>query len=123
MYVMCVCSGRLYLQLFVGGHMSYVRYVCLIRHVASYKQLEIKTNRTKTHNVHKTCGLLQTNGDKYDPNKQEATCLMYVMCVCSARLYLQLFVGGHMSYVRYVCLFGSSLSPVVCRRPHVLCTT
>jgi hypothetical protein len=29
---------------------------------------------------------------------------MYVMCVCSVRLYLQLFVGGHMSYVRYVCL-------------------
>jgi hypothetical protein len=47
---------------------------------------------------------------------------MYVMCVCSVRLYLQMFVGGHMSYVRYVCLFGSSLSPVVCRRPHVLCT-
>jgi hypothetical protein len=38
---------------------------------------------------------------------------------CSVRLYLQLFVGGHMSYVRYVCLFGSSLSPVVCRQLEV----
>ena len=27
-----------------------------------------------------------------------------------------------MSYLRYTCLFGSSLSPVVCRRAHVLFT-
>jgi hypothetical protein len=38
---------------------------------------------------------------------------------CSVRLYLQLFVGGHMSYLHYLCL---SLSPVVCRRAHVLFT-
>ena len=25
-----------------------------------------------------------------------------------------------MSYLRYLCLFGSSLPPVVCRRAHVL---
>ena len=25
-----------------------------------------------------------------------------------------------MSYLRYMCLFGSSLPPVVCRRAHVL---
>jgi hypothetical protein len=54
------CSLRLYLQLFVGGVMSYLRYVhfvfissclyegsCLInvmlRHEPSYKQLEVKT--------------------------------------------------------------------------------
>ena len=27
-----------------------------------------------------------------------------------------------MSYLRYLCLFGSSLPPVVCRRVHVLFT-
>jgi hypothetical protein len=27
---------------------------------------------------------------------------------CSVRLYLQLFVGGRMSYLRYMCLFGST---------------
>ena len=41
---------------------------------------------------------------------------------CSFGLYLQLFVGGLMSYLRYLCLFGSSLPPVVCRRSHVLFT-
>ena len=35
----------------------------------------------------------------------------------SVRLYLELFVGGSMSY--YV-MFGSSLPRVVCRREHVL---
>ena len=36
--------------------------------------------------------------------------------------YLQLFVGGLMSYLRYMCLFGLSLPPVVCRRAYVLYT-
>ena len=27
-----------------------------------------------------------------------------------------------MSYLRYLCLFGSSLLPIVCRRAHVLLT-
>ena len=44
----------------------------------------------------------------------EGSCLIYVICVC---LYLQLFVGGLMSYLCYLCL---SLPPVVCRRAHVL---
>ena len=35
-------------------------------------------------------------------------------------VYLQLFVGVFMSYLRYLCLFGSSVPPVVCRRTHVL---
>ena len=35
----------------------------------------------------------------------------------SVRLYLELFVGGSMSY--YV-MFGSSLPRVVCRKEHVL---
>ena len=51
---------------------------------------------------------------------EEGSCLIYVICVCLVRLYLQLFVGGLMSYLRYLCLFGSSLPPVVCRRAHVL---
>ena len=39
--------------------------------------------------------------------------------LCSVRLYLHLFVGGLMSYLRYVrcfVMFASSLPPVVCRR-------
>ena len=53
---------------------------------------------------------------------QENSCLIYVICVCLVHLYLQLFVGELMSYIRYLCLFGSSLPPVVCRRTHVLFT-
>ena len=44
----------------------------------------------------------------------EVSCFIYVICV---RLYLQLFVGGLMSYLRYLCL---SLPSVVCSRDHVL---
>ena len=118
-----LCSGRLYLQLFVGGLLSYLRYV---RDVFISSCL------------------------------QEGSCLIYVMfasslspvvcrralvlfTLCSGRLYLQLFVGGLLSYLRYVrivftssclqersCLiyvmFASSLSPVICRRAHVLFT-
>ena len=32
----------------------------------------------------------------------------------------ELFVGGLMSYLCYLCLFGSSLPSVVCRRADVL---
>ena len=117
------CSLCLYLQLFVGRLLSYLRYVRFV--------------------FISSC-------------LQEGSCLIYVMfglslppVVCrtalvlftlfSLRLYLQLFVGGLMSYLRYVrvvftssclqdcsCLiyvmFASSLSPVVCRRAHVLFT-
>ena len=118
-----LCSGRLYLQLFVEGLLSYLRYVRIVF----------------------TSSCLQ-----------ERSCLIYVMfasslspvvcrrghvlfTLCSGRLYLQLFVGALLSYLRYVhfvfisdclqegsCLiyvmFGSSLSPVVCRTAHVLFT-
>jgi hypothetical protein len=50
----------------------------------------------------------------------EGSCLIYIICVCLVRLYLQLFVGGLMSYFCYLCLFGSSLPSVVCWRAHVL---
>ena len=118
-----LCSVRLYLKLFVGGLMSYLRYV-----------LFVFTSKCL----------------------QEGSCLIYVMfgsslppvvcrrahvlfTLCSVRLYLQLFVGGFMSYLRYVrfvftssclyegsCLiyvmFCSSLPPVVCWRARVLST-
>jgi hypothetical protein len=50
----------------------------------------------------------------------EVSCLVYVICICLVLLYLQLFVGGLMSCLRYLYLFGSSLPSVVCRRAHVL---
>ena len=118
-----LCSVCLYLQLFVGRLMSYVRDVLFVF----------------------TSSCLQ-----------EGSCLIYVMfcssltpvfcrrahvlyTLCSVRLYLQLFVRGLMSYIHYVrfvfttscmqegsCLiyvmFCSSLPPVVCRRAHVLFT-
>ena len=46
----------------------------------------------------------------------------HVLGVCLVRLYLQLLVGGLLSYLHYLCLFGSSLPPVVSRRTHVLFT-
>ena len=51
---------------------------------------------------------------------REGACLIYVISVCLVCLYLQLFAGGLMSYLCYLCLFGSSLPPVVCRRADVL---
>jgi hypothetical protein len=35
---------------------------------------------------------------------------------------MRMFLRGLMSYLRYVCLFGSSLPPVVSKRAHVLFT-
>ena len=102
-FLFTLCSVRLYLQLFVGGRMSYLRYVLFV-YISSFLQ--------------------------------ECSCLIYVMfglslppvvcrrahvlfTLCSVRLYLQLFIGGLVSYLRYV-LF--SLPPVVYRRAHVLLT-
>ncbi len=50
----------------------------------------------------------------------EGSCLVYVICICLVLLYLQLVVGGLMSCLCYLYLFGSSLPSVVCRRAHVL---
>jgi hypothetical protein len=66
--------------------------------------------QANTNNVNKTWALLQTTGGKY--------CLIYVICLCLVRLYLQLFVRGFMSYLCYLSLFSSSLPPVVCKRVH-----
>jgi hypothetical protein len=43
------------------------------------------------------------------------------MCLFGSS-YLQLFVGELMSYLCYLCLFCLSLPPVVCKRAHVLFT-
>ena len=98
-YIICVC---LYVQLFVGGHMSYLRYLCL-----SLSPVVCR----RAHVLFTLFVFVFTSSCL-----QEGTCLIYVICVC---LYVQLFVGGHMSYLRYLCL---SLCPVVCRRAHVLFT-
>ena len=113
-YVICVCLVCLYFQLFVGRFMSYLRYVCLFRS----SLLPVVCRR-----VHVLFTLFVFVWFVFTSSYlQEGPCLIYVMCVCLVCLYFQLFVGGLMSYLRYVCLFGSSLLPVVCRRVHVLFT-
>ena len=97
-YVICV---RLYLQLFVGGLVSYLRYLC-----SSLPPVVCRRARV----------LFTLFVFVFTSSLQEGSCLIYVICVC---LYLQLFVGGLVSYLRYLC---SSLPPVVCRRARVLFT-
>ena len=113
-YVICVCLGLLYLQLFVVGLMSYLRYLCLFGSslppvVCSRAHVLLTLFVFVRFFFTSSC-------------LQQGSCLTYVICVCLVRLYLQLFVVGLMSYLRYLCLFGSSLPPVVCRRVHVLLT-
>ena len=107
-YVICVCLVCLYLQLFVGGLMSYLRYLCLFG-------LSLPSVVCRRAHVLFTLFVFVFTSSCL----QEGSCLIYVICVC---LYLQLFVGGLMSYLRYLCLFGLSLPPVLCRRAHVLFT-
>ena len=113
-YVICVCLVRLYLQLFVVGIMSYLRYLCLfgssLPPVVCSRAHVLLTLFVFVRFVFTSCCL------------QQGSCLSYVICVCSVLLYLQLFVVGLMSYLRYLCLFGSSVPPVVCSRAHVLLT-
>ena len=113
-YVICVCLVRLYLLLFVGGLMSYLRYLCLfgssLPPVVCSRAHVLFTLFVFVWFVFTSCCLF------------EGSCLIYVICVCLVRLYLLLFVRGLMSYLRYLCLFGSSLPPVVCSRAHVLFT-
>ena len=110
-YVICVCLVRLYLQLFVGGFMSYLRYQCVFG--SSLPPVVCRR-------AHVLFTLLVFVWFVFISScLQEGSCLIYLISVCLVRLYLQLFVGGFMSYLRYQCLFGSSLPPVVCRRAHV----
>ena len=118
-----LCSGRLYLQLFVGGLLSYLRYVHFV-FISSCLQ-------------EGSCLIYVMFGSSLSPVVCRRALVLFTLC--SLRLYLQLFVGGLLSYLRYVrvvfissclqegsCLiyvmFGSSLSPVVCRRALVLFT-
>jgi hypothetical protein len=96
-YVICVC---LYLQLFVWRLMSYLCYLC-----SSLSPVVCM----KAHVLFMLFVFVFISSCLY-----EGSCLIYVICVC---LYLQLFVWRLMSYLCYLC---SSLSPVVCRRAHVL---
>ena len=118
-----LCSGRLYLQLFVGGLMSYLRYVRVVFTSSCLQEC--------------SCLIYVMFGSSLPPVVCRTALVLFTLC--SLRLYLQLFVGGLLSYLRYVrfvfissclqegsCLiyvmFGSSLPPVVCRRALVLFT-
>ena len=118
-----LCSGRLYLQLFVGGLLSYLRYVHFV-FISSCLQ-------------EGSCLIYVMFASSLSPVVCRRALVLFTLC--SGRLYLQLFVGGLLSYLRYVrfvfissclqegsCLiyvmFGSSLPPVVCRRALVLFT-
>jgi hypothetical protein len=82
--------------------MSYLRYLCL-----SLPPVVCR----RVHVLFTLFVFVFTSSCLYEDSS-----LIYVTCV---RRYLQLFVGGFMSYLRYLCL---SLPPVVCRRVHVLFT-
>ena len=118
-----LCSVRLYLQLFVRGLMSYIRYVLFVFTSSCLKE--------------GSCLIYVMFCSSLPPVVCKRAHVLYTLC--SVRLYLQLFVGGLMSYIRYVlfvftssclqegsCLiyvmFCSSLPPVVCRKAHVLFT-
>ena len=113
-YVICVCLVRLYLQLFVVGLMSYLRYLCLF---GSSLPPVVCSSAHVLLTLFVFVWFVFTSSCL-----KQGSCLTYVICVCLVRLYLQLFVVGLMSYLRYLCLFGSSLPPVVCSRAHVLLT-
>ena len=135
-YVICVCLVCLYLQLFVGGLMSYLRYLCLFgsslppvvcgrAHVLFmlFVFVCLSLPPVVCRRAHVLFMLFVFAWFVFTSScLQEGSCLIYVICVCLVCLYLQLFVGGLMSYLRYLCLFGLSLPPVVCRRAHVLFT-
>ena len=111
-YVISVCLVYLYPQLFVGGLMSYLCYLCLF---GSSLPPVVCGRADVLFMLFVFVWFVFTSNCL-----QEGSCLIYVICVCSVCLYLQLFVGGLMSYLCYLCLFGSSLPPIVCRRAHVL---
>ena len=113
-YVICVCLVRLYLQLFAGVLMSCLRYLCLFG--SSLPPVVCRS-------AHVLFTLFEFVWFVFTSScLQECSCLVYVICVCLVGLYLQLFAGVLMSCLRYLCLFGSSLPPVVCRSAHVLFT-
>ena len=113
-YVICVCYVRFYLQLFVRRPMFYLLYLCLL--CSSLPPVVCRRTRVLFTLFVLVMFVFTSSCLQYD------SCLIYVICVCYVRLYLQLFVGGLMSYLSYLCLLCLSLPPVVCRRAHVLFT-
>ena len=118
-----LCSVRLYLQLFVKRLMSYLRYVLFVFTSSCLQK--------------GSCLIYVMYGSSLPPVVCKRARVLYTLCF--VRLYPQLFVGGLVSYIRYVlfvftssclqegsCLiyvmFCSSLPPVVCRKAHVLFT-
>ena len=118
-----LCSLRFYIQLFVGGLLSYLRYVRVVFTSSCLQE--------------GSCLIDVMFGSSLSPVVCRRVQVLFTLC--SGRLYLQLFVGGLISYLRYVrfvfissclqegsCLiyvmFGSSLSPVVWMRALVLFT-
>ena len=104
---------RLYLHLFVGGRMSYLRYLCLSlpplvcrrAHVMSYLRylclfLPPLVGGGMSY-LRYLClflpPLVCRRGHVLFTLFEEGACLIYVICVC---FYLHLFVGGGMSYLR-----------------------
>ena len=113
-YVICVCLVCLYPQVFAGGLVSYLRCLCL-----SGSSLPPGVCR-RTHvlfTLFVFVWFVFTSRCL-----QQDSCLIYVVCVCLVCLYLQVFAGGLVSYLRYLCLSGLSLPPGVCRRTRVLFT-
>ena len=118
-----LCSVGLYLQLFVGGLMSYIRYVLFVFTSSCLQE--------------GSCLIYVMFCQSLPPVVCRKAHVLFTLC--SVRLYHQLFVEGLVSYLRYVLfvftssclqegscliyvLFCSSLPPVVCRRTHVLYT-
>ena len=96
LWVLC-CDVRLYLQLFVEGFMSYLRYeFCVVMSVFTSSCLK-----------EGSCLIYVMSSVLWCPSLPPVVCrrdnvlfTLWVLC-CDVRLYLQLFVGGIMSYLRY----------------------
>ena len=102
---------HLHLQLFVGGFLSYLRYLCSFVH-SGVQHILCCVFCFSCHSCTFTSSCLQ-----------DASCLIYVICVrlcivvsstyCVVfwfqlsflHRHLQLFVGGFVSYLRYLCSF------------------
>jgi hypothetical protein len=86
---------------------------CLIND--AWRQTALKKNPKNTHTKNKTTKIhvIWSNLSKRRFIYMFWRFILYKRC--SVRLYLQLFVGGLLSYLRYLCLFVFSVVP------HILC--
>jgi hypothetical protein len=81
-----LCSLRLYLQLFVGRLMSYLRYVHFVFISSCLEE--------------GSCLIFVMFGSSLPPVVCRSALVLFTLC--SLRFYLQLFGGGLLSYLRYV---------------------